>query len=237
MAAYKRILLKLSGEALAGSQGRGFDAGSLESICRQIADVNRLGVEVAVVVGGGNIFRGLPASSGGMDRVTADQMGMLGTIINGLALMDTLERIGVSASVLSARRVEELAEPFDRTTALRYLSEKRVVVFVAGTGNPFFSTDTAAALRAAQIGADAVLKGTKVDGVYDRDPVKHPDAKKFHTISFDEALRLDLRVMDATAFALCRDNGIPIIVFNLTKNGTLFSVVNGDSPGTLVQGA
>jgi len=236
MAEFQRILLKLSGEALAGSRGRGFDEAAIELICRQVAEVRDLGVEVAVVVGGGNIFRGFTASSGGMDRVTADQMGMLATMINGLAIMDTLERVGAPATVLSARRVDELIEPFDRGTAVRLLKQGHVVIFVGGTGNPYFSTDTAAALRAAQIGADAILKGTKVDGVYDDDPLKNPSAKKFDVLTFDEALKRDLRVMDATAFAMCRDNTIPIIVFNLTKNGTLLRVVNGESPGTIVKG-
>ncbi|MCD6308193.1 MAG: UMP kinase [Candidatus Latescibacteria bacterium] len=237
MADFQRILLKLSGEALAGSQGRGLDEAALEMICRQVADVCNLGVEVALVVGGGNIFRGHTASSpGGMDRVTADQMGMLATMINGLAVMDTLERMGVPATVLSARRVDELIAPFDRGAAVSLLEQGRVVIFVGGTGNPYFSTDSASSLRAAQIDADVILKGTKVDGVYDDDPVKNPSAVKFDALTFDEALKRDLRVMDATAFAMCRDNNIPIIVFNLTKSGTLVRVVNGESPGTIVKG-
>ena len=206
MTPFRRILLKLSGEALSGGQGYGFDTVTIQTICRQIKEVHDFGVETAIVVGAGNIFRGLQASADGMDRVTADRMGMLGTMINGFALQDGLAKIGVSAKVLSARAVEELIEAFERDSAVRYLEDGKVVIFVGGTGNPFFTTDTAAALRAAQIHADAILKGTKVDGVYDGDPVKDPDARKFDTITFDDVLKLELGVMDLTAITMCREN-------------------------------
>ncbi len=234
MAQYKRILLKLSGEALGGDTGIGFDAGALEQICGQVKGVHEKGVEVGIVVGAGNIFRGMPAAQGGMNRVTGDQMGMLGTMINGLALMDRFEGMGITTNVLSARAVEEFIEPFDLKTANRYLSENHIVIFVGGTGNPFFTTDTAAALRAIQIQADVLLKGTKVDGVYDADPAKVPSAKKYETVTYSEVLSKDLRVMDATAIALCRENSIPIEVFNLTKKGTLLKVIKGEKPGTSV---
>lgn len=235
MPVYQRILLKLSGEALSGARGYGFDTAAMNRICREIGDVRAKGVQTGIVVGAGNIFRGLAASEGGMDRVTADQMGMLGTMINGLALRDTFTRLGIPSAVLSARAAEELVEPFDRSRAIRLLEEGTVVVFVAGTGNPFFTTDTAAALRAAQISADVLLKGTKVDGVYDGDPVKNPGAVKFNEITFDEALARGLRVMDAAAFAMCRDNGVPIVVFDMTTGGTLPRIIDGESLGTVVK--
>ena len=235
MSSYRRILLKLSGEALSGKRGYGFDSTAIETISRQVKEVHDLGIETAVVVGGGNIFRGLEASADGMNRVTADQMGMLGTMINGLALQDSLEKTGVSVRVLSSRSVDELVEPFNRRQTLGYLEQGHIVIFVGGTGNPFFSTDTAASLRAAQIDADVILKGTKVDGVYDGDPVKDPAAKKFDTITFGEVLNLGLKVMDSTAIAMCRDNNIPVVVFNLTKEGTLLRVVNGEPLGTIVK--
>jgi len=234
MAHYKRILLKLSGEALAGNRGYGFDGAALTRICGEIGDVRALGVQTGIVVGAGNIFRGLAASEGGMDRVTADQMGMLGTMINGLALRDAFERAGVPATVFSARAIDELVEPFDRSHAIRCLDDGRIAIFVAGTGNPFFTTDTAAALRAAQISADVLFKGTKVDGVYDGDPMKNPDAVKFDKLTFDEALARGLKVMDAAAFAMCRDNGIPIVVFDMTTVGTLLRIINGEPLGTVV---
>ena len=234
MAEYKRILLKLSGEALAGKLGSGFDPAALSSICEQVKEVHDKGVQVGIVVGAGNIFRGMPASEGGMDRVTGDQMGMLGTMINGLALMDKFENMGISANVLSARAVEEFIEPFDLKKAVHYLSDGHIVIFVGGTGNPFFTTDTAASLRAIQIGADVLLKGTKVDGVYDGDPVKDLTATKFETITYSEVLSRGLRVMDATAIALCRENKIPIEVFDLTTDGTLLKVIRGEKPGTTV---
>ena len=235
MSSYRRILLKLSGEALSGKRGYGFDSTAIETISRQVKEVHDLGIETAVVIGGGNIFRGLEASAEGMNRVTADQMGMLGTMINGLALQDSLEKTGVTVRVLSSRSVDELVEPFSRRQTLGYLEQGHIVIFVGGTGNPFFSTDTAASLRAAQIGADVILKGTKVDGVYDGDPVTDPSARKFDTITFDEVLNLGLKVMDSTAIAMCRDNNIPVVVFNLTKEGTLLRVVNGEPLGTIVK--
>lgn len=235
MAIYSRILLKLSGEALAGSQGHGFEAAALDRICGQIADVRDHGVQIAIVVGAGNIFRGLPASERGLDRVTADQMGMLGTMINGLALRNTFQSMGVPAVVMSARAVEETIEAFNRDRAVGYLEAGRIVIFVGGTGNPFFTTDTAAALRAAQIEADVVLKGTKVDGVYDGDPMKNPGAKKYPVVSFDEVLARGLKVMDAAAFAMCRDNNIPIVVFNMIEEGMLLRVINGEPLGTMVK--
>ena len=235
MSSYRRLLLKLSGEALSGKRGYGFDSTAIETISRQVKEVHDLGIETAVVVGGGNIFRGLEASADGMNRVTADQMGMLGTMINGLALQDSLEKTGVSVRILSSRSVDELVEPFNRRQTLGYLEQGHIVIFVGGTGNPFFSTDTAASLRAAQIDADVILKGTKVDGVYDGDPVKDPATKKFDTITFDEVLNLGLKVMDSTAIAMCRDNNIPVVVFNLTKEGTLLRVVNGEPLGTIVK--
>lgn len=235
MAAYRRILLKLSGEALAGKRGAGLDPECIDTFCTQIRDVCDLGVQVGIVVGGGNIFRGLKASAEGMDRVHADHMGMLATVINGLALLDALEQKGVPVRLMSAIPMVEVAEPFIRARAVRHLEKGRVVIFSAGTGNPFFSTDTAASLRAVQIGADVVLKGTKVDGVYEGDPMVNPAFRKFDVISFDEVLRRGLRVMDATAIAMCRENRLPIVVFNLTREGTLRSVVNGEPVGTIVK--
>jgi len=235
MAAFKRILLKLSGEALAGKQGYGIDPGAIDIICNQIREVHDLGVEVAIVVGGGNIFRGLKASAQGMDRVNADYMGMLATIINGLALQDALEKKNVYTRLMSALSIVQLAEPFISRRAVRHLEKGRIVIFSGGTGNPYFSTDTAAALRAVQIKADVILKGTKVDGVYEGDPVKDPAFKKFDTISFNKVLERGLAVMDATSIAMCRENRIPIVVFNLTTEGTLLRVVNGEPVGTIVK--
>jgi len=235
MAVFRRILLKLSGEALAGKQGLGFDPEAVDTICAQIKAVSDDGVQIAIVVGGGNIFRGLRASAEGMDRTTADSMGMLATSINGLALADAFEHQGLSARHMSALPVAGLVEPFVRRDAVRYLEEGNIVVFSGGTGNPYFSTDTAASLRAAQVDADVILKGTKVDGVYPGDPVQFPSLKKFDTISFSEVLERDLAVMDATAIAMSRDNNIPIIVFNLTREGDLLKVVNGESIGTIVK--
>lgn len=234
MSEYRRILLKLSGEALSGKLGHGFDSDAIAAICREIGQVRDLGVEIAIVVGAGNIIRGRAISSDGSDRVVADQMGMLGTMINGLGLKSALESQGVSAKVLSARAVEEFIEPFDRGNAVSCLEQGSVVIFVGGTGNPFFTTDTAAALRAAQIGADAILKGTKVDGVYDGDPVKNPSAQKFDTITFGDVLNRGLGVMDLTAITMCRENSIPIVVFNMTVAGTLLRVIKGESVGTTV---
>lgn len=235
MAMFKRVLLKLSGEALAGKQGFGLEPGSIAAFCAEIRAVRELGVEVAVVVGGGNIFRGLKASAGGMDRVNADHMGMLATVINGIALLDTFTQAGVPARHMAAVPVGGMAEPFIRERAVKHLEKGRVVIFSAGTGSPFFSTDTAASLRAVQIGADVILKGTKVDGVYEGDPMIDPSFRKFDAISFDEVLRRGLRVMDATAIAMCRENRIPIVVFNMTKEGTLLRIAKGESAGTIVK--
>ena len=234
MAAYGRILLKLSGEALAGKPGYGLDPGAVDSICSQVGEVRSLGVQAAIVVGGGNIFRGLAASARGMDRVSADHMGMLATVINGIALCEAFERKGIPARLMTAIPMADVAEPFISGRAVRHLEKGRIVIFSGGTGNPFFSTDTAASLRAAQVGAEVLLKGTKVDGVYDGDPVKNPSHRKFDVISFDEVLRLGLRVMDATSIAMCRENRIPIVVFNLTVEGNLLRVVNGEPVGTIV---
>ncbi|MFA6472885.1 MAG: UMP kinase [Candidatus Latescibacterota bacterium] len=235
MPAYKRILLKLSGEALAGKQGFGIDAEAINSICSQIKEIHELGVEIGIVVGGGNIFRGLKASAKGMDRVNADYMGMLATVINGLALQDMLEKKKIITRLMSAITMVQISEPFISRRAVRHLEKGRVVIFAGGTGNPYFSTDTAAALRAVQIKADVILKGTKVDGVYEGDPVLNPAYKKFDSICFTEVLELGLAVMDATAIAMCRENKIPIVVFNITAVGNLLRVVNGEPVGTIVK--
>jgi uridylate kinase len=230
---YRRILLKLSGEVL--SDGNDPIASSVaDGIAQQIKEIHALGVQVAVVIGGGNIWRGLTASHVGMDRTTADYMGMLATVINGLALQDALERNGVLTRVQTAIEMKNVAEPFIRRRAIRHLEKNRVVIFVAGTGNPFFSTDTTAALRASEINADVVLKATKVDGIYDSDPKKNPQAKRFTKITYSEALSRRLAVMDSTAFSLCMDNHVPIIVFDMFKKGNLKRVVSGESVGTLV---
>jgi len=234
MPAYKRILLKLSGEALMGDDAFGINRATIGRIVEEVADVTRLGVEVAVVIGGGNIFRGVAGGSVGMDRATADYMGMLATVMNSLALGDAFEKAGVKARVMSAIAIDQVVEPYVRPKALQYLEEGKVVVFAAGTGNPFFTTDTAAALRGAEIGAEIVLKGTKVDGIYTADPKKDPAATLYSSISFDEAITRQLEVMDATAFALCRDQKLPIKVFSIFKPGALHRVVMGDDEGTLV---
>ncbi len=233
---YKRVLLKLSGEALAGDQPFGIDPATVNAISCEIAEVVGLGVEVAMVIGGGNIFRGMAASEQGMDRVSADYMGMLATAMNSLALQDSLEKAGLGTRVLSAIFMREVAEPYIRRRAMRHLEKSRVVIFAAGTGNPFFTTDTAAALRAMEIKADAILKATKVDGVYDKDPVKHPDAIRYEKLSHLEAIKQRLGVMDTTALSLAMDNRLPIVVFNLFAQGNIKRVVLGDEVGTLVQG-
>ncbi len=233
---YRRIILKLSGEALMGEKGYGIDEGVIDQIAEEIKEVHDLGVEVAVVVGGGNIFRGVAASAKGMDRASADYMGMLATIINALALQDALEKKGVFTRVLSAIEMKEVAEPYIRRRAIRHLEKGRVVIFAAGTGNPYFTTDTAASLRAMEIHADVILKGTKVDGVYDSDPMKNKDARKFDELSYIEVLKRNLKVMDATAITLCMDNNLPIIVFNLKKPGNLKRIVKGEKVGTIVKG-
>jgi uridylate kinase len=231
---YRRVLLKLSGEALGGDQGFGVCADALHDMARQIQEVRKLGVQIVIVIGGGNIFRGLAGSKRGIDRATGDYMGMLATVINALALQDALEKIGVPTRVQSAITMHQIAEPFIRRRAVRHLEKDRVVIFGGGTGNPFFSTDTAAALRANEIGAEVVLKATKVDGVYDRDPKADPKAKRFAQISYQEALQRRLQVMDATAFSLCQDNKMPIIVFDLFRPHNLRRVVMGEKVGTLV---
>ena len=232
--AYKRVLLKLSGEALMGDDAFGINRETIEKMVADIAEVVRLGVELAIVIGGGNIFRGVALGASGMDRATADYMGMLATMMNALALQDAMMRAGVSARVLSALRMDQVVEPYIRPKAMRHLEEGRVVIFAAGTGNPFFTTDTAAALRGAEIGAEIVLKATKVDGVYSADPNKDAAAVRYTTISFDEAIGKHLQVMDATAFALCRDQKLPIKVFSINKPGALKRVVEGADEGTLV---
>jgi len=234
MPAYKRILLKLSGEALMGDDAFGINRATIVRMVEEIAEVTRLGVEVAVVIGGGNIFRGVAGGSVGMDRATADYMGMLATVMNSLALADTMDKAGLVARVMSAISIEQVVEPYVRPKALQYLEEGKVVIFAAGTGNPFFTTDTAAALRGAEIGAEIVLKPTKVDGVYSADPNKDPSATRYTSISFDEAMGKNLQVMDATAFALCRDQKLPVKVFSIFKHGALRRVVLGEDEGTLV---
>ena len=232
---FKRILLKLSGEALRSDRDLEIDPQIVQEIAREIGEINQLGVSVGVVIGGGNIFRGLSASARGMDRVTADHMGMLATVINSLALQDFLERDEVVTRVMSAIRMENVAEPYIRRKALRHLEKNRVVIFAAGTGNPYFTTDSAAALRAIEIKADAVLKATKVDGVYSADPVKVKDAEKYSEISYDTVLEENLKVMDATAITLCRENEIQIIVFKLLQKGNLKRVILGEKVGTIVK--
>ncbi len=231
---YKRILLKLSGEALMGKQGLGIDPQVVNEIALELKEVKDLGVEIGVVIGGGNIFRGLSASARGMDRVTADYMGMLATVINALALQDYLERYGVQTRVLTAIKMEQLAEPFIRRRAIRHLEKGRLVIFAGGTGNPYFTTDTAAALRAIEIEADAIIKGTKVDGVYDDDPKINPNAVKFDQLSYLDVVKKRLKVMDSTAVTLCMDNHLPIIVFNLTVKENLKRLILGNSIGTKV---
>ncbi|MEX1074409.1 MAG: UMP kinase [Burkholderiales bacterium] len=233
-AKYKRILLKLSGEALMGEDAYGINRQTIETIVQEIAAVARLGVELGVVIGGGNIFRGVAPGAAGMDRATADYMGMLATVMNALALQDAMRRAGLDCRVQSALNIEQVVEPYIRGKAIRYLEEGRIVVFAAGTGNPFFTTDTAAALRASEVGAEIVLKATKVDGVYTADPKKDRTATRYARLSFDEALQRNLRVMDATALALCRDQKLPVNVFSIFKKGALLRVVAGEDEGTLV---
>ena len=233
---YKRVLLKLSGEVLGGAQGYGIDPQTISAIAYEIKDVVSSGVELALVIGGGNIFRGLAASSKGMDRASADYMGMLATMINALAMQDALEQVGVFTRVQSAIEMQAVAEPYIRRKAIRHLEKGRVVIFGAGTGNPYFTTDTAASLRAMEIGADVILKGTKVDGVYSADPKKVPDAVKFESLSYIDVLKKGLAVMDATATSLCMDNNLPIIVFDVSVAGNVKRVVMGEQIGTLVRG-
>ncbi|NCP40982.1 MAG: UMP kinase [Rhodoferax sp.] len=232
--AYQRILLKLSGEALMGDDAFGINRDTIVRMVNEVADVTKLGVQVAVVIGGGNIFRGVAGGSVGMDRATADYMGMLATVMNALALGDAMDKAGLTARVMSAIAIEQVVEPYIRPKALQYLEEGKVVIFAAGTGNPFFTTDTAAALRGSEIGAQIVLKATKVDGVYTADPKKDPKATRYSKISFDDAISQNLGIMDATAFALCRDQKLPIKVFSIVKHGALKRVVMGQDEGTLV---
>ncbi len=233
---YKRILVKLSGEALMGDDAYGINRDTLNRIVAEVGSVAALGVEIGVVIGGGNIFRGVAGASTGMDRATADYMGMLATVINAMALSDAMRQAGINARVQSALNVEQVIEPYIRGKAIRYLEEGKVVVFAAGTGNPFFTTDTAAALRGSEIGAEIVMKATKVDGVYTADPMKDKSAQRFERISFDEAISRNLKVMDATALALCRDQNLPIVVFSIFKEGALKRVVLGENEGTVVHG-
>jgi uridylate kinase len=231
---YKRILLKLSGEALAAGQGFGVDNDRVHEIAAEVADVHRLGIEIGLVVGGGNFFRGVAEQAKEMDRVSADHMGMLATMINALALQDALEKQGVMTRVMSAIEMNQVAEPFIRRRAIRHLEKGRVVIFGAGTGNPYFSTDTAASLRAMEIKAEVIMKATKVEGIYDSDPAKHDDAKMFTSISFTDVLKLGLGVMDATAISLCRENDLPIVIFNLNTHGNIRRVCMGEKVGSLV---
>jgi uridylate kinase len=231
---YKRILLKLSGEALMGDDSYGINRTTINRIVGEVKDVVDLGVQVAVVIGGGNIFRGVAPAAEGMDRATADYMGMLATVMNALALQDAMKHVGIVSRVQSALNIEQVAEPYIRGKAIRYLEEGRVVIFGAGTGNPFFTTDTAAALRGLEMSADIVIKATKVDGIYTEDPKTNPDAMRYNTISFDEAIIKNLKVMDATALTLCRDQKLPISVFSIFKQGALKRVVMGEDEGTKV---
>jgi len=234
--AYRRVLLKLSGEALMGSRGFGIDPAVAERIASEVVEIRDLGVQVALVVGGGNIFRGVQAAGRGMDRATGDYMGMLATVINSLALQDSLERHGAVTRVMSAINMQQVAEPYIRRRAIRHLEKGRIVIFAAGTGNPYFSTDTAASLRAMEIGADAILKGTKVDGVYDKDPVLHADSVRFQQVTYLEVLQRNLKVMDSTAISLCRDNNLPIVVYDFTQPGNTRRVICGEDIGSRVGG-
>lgn len=233
---YRRVLLKLSGEILAGEKGYGIDANIISKLAKEIFEIHEMGVELGIVIGGGNIFRGIQAGSEGLDRVTGDYMGMLATAINSLALQDILEQRGIETRVMSAIEMKEISEPYIKRRATRHLEKSRVIVFACGTGNPFFTTDTAAALRATEIGANILLKGTKVNYVYDKDPAKHKDAKPFTDISFMDVLKNRLNVMDAAAISLCMDNNLPIIVFNVGEEGNLKKIVCGEKIGTLVKG-
>ena len=231
---YKRILLKLSGEALMGNRTHGVDPVRIKVYCEEINELVKTGVEIAIVIGGGNIFRGLSAASNGMDWVQADYMGMLATVINGLALQSTLEEIGIQTRLQTALKMESIAEPYIKRRAVRHLEKKRVVIFSAGTGNPFFTTDSAAVLRAIEINADVILKGTRVDGIYNLDPEKNKNAIKFEQLTFDDAISKKLKVMDSTAFTLSKENNLPIIVFNMNKPGNLKKIIDGKQIGTIV---
>lgn len=235
--AYQRILLKLSGEALMGDLAYGIDPGIVQSIARQVSDLCTAGVETAIVVGGGNIFRGMKGAAAGMDRSTADYIGMLATVMNAMTLQDALEQMGVPTRVQTAIAMQQIAEPYIRRRAIRHLEKGRVVIFGAGSGNPYFTTDTTAALRALEIGADVVFKATSVDGIYDSDPRKNPEARLFKSLTYEYVLAHDLKVMDSTAIALCKDNQIPIIVFNLSETGNIQRAVMGETIGTVVGGS
>ena len=232
---YKRILLKLSGEALLGERSYGIDPKRIAQYAKDIKSITDLGIEVAVVIGGGNIFRGVSAASNGIDRVQGDYMGMLATVINGMALQSSLEEEKIQTRLQTALKIEEVAEPYIKRKAVRHLEKKRVVIFGGGTGNPFFTTDSAAVLRAIEINADVILKGTRVDGVYDSDPEKNNNAVKFDSMSFSEVIKKKLRVMDSTAFTLSQENNLPIIVFNMNKTGNLLKLINGDKIGTIIK--
>ncbi|MCD6430244.1 MAG: UMP kinase [Deltaproteobacteria bacterium] len=232
--AFRRVLLKLSGEALMGAGEYGIEPSVISGFAEEIVEIHKLGLQTAIVIGGGNIFRGITASAKGMDRSTADYMGMLATVINGLALQDAIERLGVQVRVMTAISMHEVAEPYIRRRAVRHLEQGRIVIFVAGTGNPFFSTDTAAALRAMEIQADIILKATKVNGIYDSDPVTNPKARRFDQLSYLDVLQRGLKVMDAAAISVCMDNNLPILVFNLTEHGNIKRAVCGDEIGTRV---
>ena len=235
-AKYKRVLLKLSGEALCQDTGFGIDTQILSNIADELKEISEMGIELAIVIGGGNIFRGLSASAKGMDRATADYMGMLATVLNAMALQDALESKGVFTRIQSALQMQQITEPYIRRRATRHLEKGRVVIFAAGTGHPFFTTDTAAALRAVEIDAQAIFKATRVDGVYDKDPLKHKDAKKFDKLTYIEVLQKGLKVMDSTSTSLCMDNKMPIIVFNMTKKGNIKRAMVGEKIGTVVSG-
>jgi len=234
--AYKRVLLKLSGEALMGEEDYGIDPAVLQRLAHEVIEAREAGVEIALVIGGGNIFRGAGLAAAGMDRVTGDQMGMLATVINALAMQDALEKLGAKCRVMSALKVNDVCEDYIRRRAIRHLEKGRIAIFAAGTGNPFFTTDSGAALRAIEIGADLLLKATKVDGVYDRDPKKHADAMRFDTLSYDEVIARDLQVMDTAAFALARDSDLPLRIFDMGQPGVLLRILRGEHIGTLVRG-
>ena len=234
MSGYERVLIKMSGEALQGKQGYGIDPPVLERLAQEIAQIHAEGVEISLVIGGGNIFRGVAGSTAGMDRAAADYMGMLATVINAVALQDAIEQLGVSTRLQTALEIKEIAEPYIRRRAIRHLEKKRVVIFAAGTGNPYFTTDTAAALRAMEVHAQVILKGTQVDGVYDADPKKHADAKRYERLTYLDVLAQNLKVMDSTAISLCMDNDLPILVFNLHEQGNMGRAVRGERIGTLI---
>ena len=233
--AYRRVLLKLSGEALMGDEDYGIDPKVLNRLAREVIEASDAGAEIALVIGGGNIFRGAGLAAGGMDRVTGDHMGMLATVINALAMQDALEKLGGKARVMSALKVNDVCEDYIRRRAIRHLEKRRLVIFAAGTGNPFFTTDSGAALRAIEIGADLLLKATKVDGVYDKDPKKYPDAVKLNTLTYDEVISRNLQVMDTAAFALCRDARLPLRIFDMAEPGVLLRILRGEPIGTLVR--